>query len=206
MTQTTQQTQFLMVKGTDAINVQPSAVATYVAAGYRIVSMNYSEAGEGVDVTSQVLMVKGSDAIYVHPGSVPTYVALGYVKTKILYGASQTVVSVETGPLGFLDTPAFGSAEIGAVADTTVVVTFTTEITASNYATGVTITVDSAPVEIASATRQSDHTKVRYVIPAVTAGQVVLWSYDDATGLIESEVDGSPLDDVVDGAVTNTVA
>src|SRR5689334_16748490 len=125
----TQKTQFLMVKGSDAMNVQPESLATYQAAGWSIVDLKYSEGGEGLDVTSQVLMVKDSDAVHVRPGAVASYQAQGYRAVKIVYGAAATVVSTATGAhLTFLDTPAFASAEIGTVNETTVAVTFSTEV------------------------------------------------------------------------------
>ena len=202
----TQKTQFLMIKDSAAINVQPEDVAAYEADGWHITQIKYSEGGEGLDTTSQVLMVKESSAIYVRPALVASYQADGYRAAKIIYGTDEVIVSTETGSLAFLDTPAFSSAEIGTVNDTTLAVTFSTEVTAGDYSDGVTVEVDGSPVEISSATRQTDHTKVHYVIPAVVFGGVVTWSYDDLTGGIASEVDGSPLDDVTDGEVTNNVA
>ena len=200
-----QLTQFLVIKGSDSMHVHPDVLATYLADGWQAKGIRYSEGGEGLDVISLVLMVKQSDQIYVHPGDVAAYQNDGYQAHQVIYGADRVVLEKINSDLSFLDTPAFNSAEIGTVADTTVVVTFTTEITADDYAAGVTIKVDDVAAEIASATRQADHTVVHYVIPAVTSASVVTWEYDDATGEISSEVDGTILDDVTAQTVTNNV-
>lgn len=201
----TQSTQFLMKNGSAYMNVLAANLATYQAAGWSIVNIRYSEAGEGVDVTSLVLMVKGADAIYVHPGSVATYLTAGYQATKIIYGSSAVVVQKDGLNLSFLDTPGFGSAEVGAVLATTVAVTFSTEITSSDYKAGVIIKVNTVSKTISSATRQTDHKVVYYVIPAVANGETVTWEYAALTGVIASEVDGSPLEDVSAQSVTNNV-
>jgi len=200
-----QLTQFFMTKGSQSMHVQPAALATYQAAGWEVKGIRYSEGGEGLDTTSQVLMVKGPVFIYVRPGAVASYQALGYAATKIIYGATGHTLVDEGGNLVFLDTPAFSSAEIGTVAATTVVVVFSTEIHAGDYALGVTIKVDTVAQEIASATRQADHKTVHYVIPAVTSASAVTWAYDDDTGGIISEQDSTPLDDVAAQEVTNNV-
>jgi len=201
----TQKTQFLMVKESAAMHVQPEGVDAYLADGWAIVDIKYSEGGEGVDTTSQVLMVKDSIGIRVRPASVATYQQQGYRAVEIKYGTDGIVISDRTGVLTFLDTPSFASAEVGTVDATTLVVVFSTEVTADDYAAGVTIEVDEEEVEISSATRQTDHTTVHYVIPAVENGAEVTWSYDDDTGGIVSEVDSTPLDDVSAGEVTNNV-
>lgn len=201
----TQLTQLLVTKGSDAMHVQPASLAAYQAAGWQVKGVRYSEGGEGLDTTSLVLMVKSPDSIFVFPGSVASYLAQGYHVEKIRYGSAGLLLLNDRGDVVFLDTPAFGSAEIGTVADTTVVVTFTTEVSAADYAAGVTIKVDDVAAEIASATRQADHTIVHYVIPAVTSESVVTWEYDDDTGGLVSANDGVPLDDVAAQTVTNNV-
>jgi hypothetical protein len=202
----TQLTQFLVTKGELSIHVHPASLAAYLAAGYVIQEVQYSEGAEAVDDATQFLLTLGSASIHVKADDLQSYLSAGWAITKILYGASQTPVFATAAPISFLDIPAFSSAEVGDVAATKVVVTFTTEVSASNYATGVTIKVDDVSKTISAATRQTDHKVVHYTIPAVAFGEVVTWSYDDATGLIRSEVDESPLDDVTDGAVTNNVA
>ena len=188
------------------MHVQPDALATYEADGWTVKGIRYSEGGESPpDVTSLVLMVKGDDRIYVRPGSVAAYRVAGYSPAQIIYGADALLINAQAGNLVFLDTPAFGAAEIGTVNATTVAVTFTTEVSASDFAAGVTIEVDDTPVEIASATRQADHLVVYYVIPEVAFGSTVTWAYDDDTGGIVSENDGVPLDDVAAETVTNNV-
>lgn len=104
--------------------------------------------------------------------------------------------------------PEFDSAEIGAVLDTTVAVTFTTKVDAAgnDFSTGVTIKVNGSDAVIASGTRQADHHIVYYVIPAVDANDVVTWEYDDATGLIVNEDDGGIMATLAAQPVTNTVA
>lgn len=198
-----QKTQFYMTKDGASMNVQPTDLATYIAAGWSIAGIRYSEGGEGVDANSQILMRKGDVSIYVRAAAVADYLDAGYTAEKVLYGSGQTEV---LGTLEFLDTPTFSSAEVGTVAATKVAVTFSTEIVADDYAAGVTIEVDDAAAEISAAERQSDHTVVHYTIAAVAFGEVVTWSYDDASGGIKSEVDGSIMDDVSDGEVTNNVA
>jgi len=200
-----QLTQFLLTKGAASMNVQPDALATYQAADWQIDGIRYSEGGEGLDTTSQVLMVKEPDRIHVRPGAVAAYRALGYQAKELIYGASGPTLSDLGGSLGFLDTPAFGSAEIGTVDAVTLAVTFSTEVAAEDFAAGVTIEVDDTPVEIASATRQADHTIVYYVIPEVAFGSDVTWAFDDDTGGIVSANDGVPLDDVAEQEVTNNV-
>ncbi|HEY6073183.1 MAG TPA: hypothetical protein VIV15_07270, partial [Anaerolineales bacterium] len=198
----TQATQFLMVNGSQAMHVLAADVDTYLAAGWTIVNIHYSEGGEGEDTTSLILMVNGTDAIYVRAASVQSYQAQGYLARKIIYGASQIIFEGAGRDLLYLDVPAFSSAEVGTVDATTLAVTFSTEVASDDFTAGVTIEVDDTPIEITSATRQADHKVVYYVIPAVAFGEVVTWSYDDLTGEIASEVDGSPLDDVTDGEVT----
>lgn len=200
-----QLTQLLMTKDGASMNVQSDDVATYEAAGWQVQGIRYSEGGEGLDTTSQVLMVLGADSIRVRPGAVANYRAQGYHVEEILYGSAGIRIPLQGNNLTFLDTPAFGSAEIGTVAATTVVVTFTTEVTSDDFTAGVTIKVDDVAAVIDSATRQADHKVVHYVIPEVTSANVVTWEYDDATGGISSEVDSTILDDVAAQTVTNNV-
>lgn len=84
----TQQTQFLMTKNGDIINITSGDLATYLAAGWTPVNIRYSEGGEESDTVSQVLMTNGSDAIRVLPDSVLTYEAQGYTAREIRYGAN----------------------------------------------------------------------------------------------------------------------
>src|SRR5258708_143319 len=102
----TQQTQFLMKKGSDTININSENLATYLTAGYVPVSIRYSGGGEESDLISQVLMIKGTDAIRVLPDSVLTYENLGYVVYEILYGANAlkipSIVVDETNTLPYV--------------------------------------------------------------------------------------------------------
>jgi hypothetical protein len=104
--------------------------------------------------------------------------------------------------------PEFQSAEIGTVNGYTVVVTFDSDISASNYATGVTIKANNVSQTITSATRQANHAIVRYVIPIPYHGNgdTLTWEYDADTGNIEGESGGVPLADVTAQAVTNNIA
>lgn len=101
--------------------------------------------------------------------------------------------------------PQFSSAEIGNVNASTVVVTFDQDVTASNYATGVTIKVGGVSQTISSATRQANHAVVHYVIPVLWhgSGDSVTWEYTG--GNIAGESGGASLETVTAQAVTNNV-
>jgi hypothetical protein len=201
----TQATQFLMVKDSALINVLADDLATYLSAGWAILHMRYSEGGEGLDTTSLVLMVKESDAIYVRPGAVANYRANGYIVAQVIYGSEAISILAHNANLVFLDTPAFGNAEIGTVAATTLVVTFSTEVASADFMDGVTIKINTVSQTIESATLQADQFTVYYVIPAVINGDTVTWEYAQASGSIVSAVDGSLLEDVSAQEVTNNV-
>jgi len=200
-----QLTQLLMVKDSALMNVHPDALGTYQADGWQVIGIRYSEGGEGLDTTSQVLMVSAFDSIRVRPGAVASYLAQGYRVEEILYDSAGLLIRNEGRNLVFLDTPSYASAEIGAVDATTLVVTFSTEVASDDFTAGVTIKVDDVAVVIDTATRQDDHKVVHYVIPEVAFGEVVTWEYDDLTGGIASEVDGTILDDVTAQTVTNNI-
>lgn len=200
----TQLTQFLVEKASARINVQPSVLATYLAAGWAIIGLEYSEGAESVDNNTQFLMVKGPEQIHAKAKDVQTYQAAGWTISRVFYGSAQTEVNVQD--ITYLDVPALASAEIGAVAATKVVVTFSTEVSASNYATGVTIKVNTVSKTISAAQRQTDHKVVHYTIPEVIYGDAVTWEYSSATGLMLSENDSSPLDSISAQEVTNNVA
>jgi hypothetical protein len=102
--------------------------------------------------------------------------------------------------------PEFDSAEVGTVDATTVAVTFDSDVVATNYATGVTIKVNNVAQAISSATRQTDHSVVYYVIPAVISTDTVTWAYSATTGVIKAALDNSALATVAAQAVTNNVS
>jgi len=104
-------------------------------------------------------------------------------------------------------TPTFLSSEIGTVNASTLVVTFNSDISASNYGTGVTIKVNSVATTITSATRQANHAIVRYVIPVLYhgSGDVVTWEYNAAVGNIVGEVGSIALANVSAQTVTNNI-
>ncbi len=101
--------------------------------------------------------------------------------------------------------PQFSAAEIGTVNASTVAVTFDSNVSASNYATGVTIKVNGTATSITSATRQANHAIVYYVIPVLWhgSGDTVTWEYASGSGNIVSESDSTPLGDVSAQSVTN---
>ena len=102
--------------------------------------------------------------------------------------------------------PDYSSGEVGAVAATTVVVVFSENVYATNYATGVTIKINGSAQVISSATRQTSKDTVHYVIPAADANDVVTFEYSATTGLIVSEDDAEPIETIAAQTVTNTVA
>jgi len=104
-------------------------------------------------------------------------------------------------------TPTYSSSEIGTINAYTIPVTFSEDISASNYAAGVTIKVNGVSTTITSATRQSNHAIVRYVIPVLYhgSGDVVTWEYNSAVGNIVSEDDATALGNVPAQTVTNNI-
>ena len=99
----------------------------------------------------------------------------------------------------------FSAGHIGDVATTTVEVHFSGNVNASNYSAGVTIRVNSVAQTISSATRQSDHTQVFYVIAGtVDVDDVVTFQYDDATGDYQDDL-GAQMDDIAATQTTNYV-
>lgn len=99
--------------------------------------------------------------------------------------------------------PLYSSGEIGTVDASTVVITFDQNITASNYATGVTIKVNTVTQVISSATRQANHAIVYYVIPEAEEGDTVTWQYTG--GNIAAEDDATALATVTAQNVTNNI-
>jgi hypothetical protein len=117
----------------------------------------------------------------------------------LLLGAGQQTTSIA--PVA----PLFDSAEVGTVDASTVVDAFDQDISASNYSDGVTIKVNGSGVTISSATRQSNHAIVYYVIPVLWhgSGDAVTWEYAKVSGDIVAEDDSTPLGDVSAQSVTN---
>src|SRR3970282_1449284 len=101
--------------------------------------------------------------------------------------------------------PLYSSSEIGTVNGYTVVVTFIMDISASNYATGVTIKENGVATTITSATRQANHAVVHYEIPIPWhgSGDVITWEYTG--GNIVSEADATVLGTVTAQTVTNNI-
>lgn len=101
--------------------------------------------------------------------------------------------------------PQFSAAEVGTVNALTVVVTFDSNISASDYSAGVTIKVNGTSTSITSATRQANHAIVYYVIPVLWhgSGDTVTWEYASGSGNIVAESDSTLLGDVSAQSVTN---
>jgi hypothetical protein len=101
----------------------------------------------------------------------------------------------------------FSNAEVGNVGSSTVVVTFTRQIQATNAKTGVTIKVNGGGVTISTGTIQADKHIVRYALAAPVAfGDVVTWEYNASTGNILDYVTSVALATVSAKSVTNNVA
>ncbi len=79
--------------------------------------------------------------------------------------------------------PQVNSAEIGDLANTIVVVTFSQYIVSSNYSMGVTIKVDGVPTIISNTSIQSDHLVVFYTLSAGgKSNSVVNYVYSNVVG------------------------
>jgi hypothetical protein len=104
--------------------------------------------------------------------------------------------------------PTFVSEEVGTVNATTVEATFSVNLdaTGSDFKTGFTIKVDGSTVAIGTGTRQANHAKIRFTVPAVTNGQVVTIAYAHPTGVVFNEADGGFMATFTAQAVTNNVA
>ena len=105
--------------------------------------------------------------------------------------------------------PAYSESEIGDVTSTIVEVTFDRDIFSplSDYKAGFTIKVDAVGEPIATGTRQTNHAIVHYeMAPAViTPASVITVEYDDASGDIEAESDGTPMLDISAQSTVNYV-
>lgn len=88
----TQETQFLMIKGSDARNVLASDLETFLADGWTAFSVSYVDP-DASDTESLLLMAKDTDAIYIRPSDYSAYSAQGYHDVKMLYGAGRTLVT-----------------------------------------------------------------------------------------------------------------
>jgi hypothetical protein len=105
---------------------------------------------------------------------------------------------------------AFVSGEVGAVGFAHVVVTFSDEVLASNYATGVTIEVNgggiNGPATISSAVRQAGNKVVWYILSVqVPMGATVTWEYNAAVGNYTNLSSTYALPTTSAQAITNTV-
>lgn len=104
--------------------------------------------------------------------------------------------------------PSYVSSEEGDVTNFTVAVQFSEDVVSptSDYSSGVTIKINSLAIIIDSATRQTDHSIVYYVLnSAADANDDITWEYSDILGNIESEDDGVQLGDTTPQTVINNV-
>lgn len=90
----------------------------------------------------------------------------------------------------------FSSGEAGDTGTTTIEVTFTDNVTATDYKAGVTIKVNAVSQTINTATRQADHRVVHYVIAAAAdVNDTITWEYSAGGGDYQDD-NGDPLGDV----------
>jgi hypothetical protein len=102
--------------------------------------------------------------------------------------------------------PAYVSSEIGTVNATTLVLTLSENVVATNYASGFTIKVAGVSRTISSATRQATHSIIRFVLgSAVTTGQTVTIEYNSSSGGIISQTGSVYMADVSAQTATNNV-
>jgi len=102
--------------------------------------------------------------------------------------------------------PMFTQGEVGNINASTVIVTFDQTIKASNYLSGAIIKVNTVPATINSGVRETDKTKVRYVLSVAVDGiDAVTYAYNAIDGFIENEM-GIQVPDVADTPLTNNVA
>lgn len=89
------------------------------------------------------------------------------------------------------NTPAFASAEIGAVNTTTLVLTLSRAVNSAtaDYKTGFTITKNGIVQTITSATLEAgNHAKIDFVVPASNGTDVWTIAYDATTGNLRDEL------------------
>lgn len=121
---------------------------------------------------------------------------------QVTHGPSGEKISTGQGT-----TPVLVSATIEDAADTIIVATFDKDLNSVGdaYATGFSCKVATVARVINSAARQADNAVVHFTLAsAVTAGQAVELSYNNATGNLESDT-GGELQSFTDTAVTNNV-
>lgn len=130
---------------------------------------------------------------------------VGRVHDFDVTGGSNLIVreiGVHSGPTS---PPTLQSAEVGMVSAATVVATFSQEVKAPDYATGITIEIDDAPATISGATRQSSRAIVHYILSdPVLEGEDVTISYSAIDGFMTNEF-GDHLADITEQEVVNHV-
>ncbi len=151
-----------------------------------------------VDDASNYLV---GDAVY---GTVDSYVGRNS-NTFTKNGGSNFACS-RLGTLVPTTAPTLASAEIGNVADDTVVLVFSENVKAPSFSTGLSVEVNASSATISSVTRQSTKTTLHAVLSgAVISSDTVTVSYAAVDGFIESAA-GIDLASITDFAVTNNVA
>lgn len=102
--------------------------------------------------------------------------------------------------------PNYTSSEIGNVDDTTVALTLSENVVSNDYSLGFTIKVDGVTGIVSSATRQSTHSIIYFVLAsAVTHGQAVTIEYDSTSGGIISETGSVYMETFSAQSVTNNI-
>lgn len=101
--------------------------------------------------------------------------------------------------------PTFSRADAGDIGTTTIEVTFTQNVTATNYVSGVTIKLNAVSKTINSGTRQANKAIVHYVIDtAADVNDTLTWEYAEASGDYEND-DGIPMPDQAASSVNNWI-
>jgi hypothetical protein len=119
---------------------------------------------------------------------------------SVAVGGTVTITGVTESGSG---APAYDSAV--TLTGTTFSVTFSEKVVSSDFALGVTVNVNAAPVVVASAVKQAAGNVVIYTIPAFAKGDVITWAYDANTGDIADQTDGTVLATVTAKTVTNSL-
>lgn len=104
-----------------------------------------------------------------------------------------------------LTPPEFLSGEEGDVTHATLVVTFSENVSASDYALGVTVKYDAVSQTISSATRQTNEAIVHYLLSAdPITDDTITWEYSDTVGDYQDAA-GNQMGDRAASACTNNI-
>lgn len=142
---------------------------------------------------------KATGVIHIHKSESATG---NYLPVNKIGGTGLTLMNMN----GLGLAPVLLDAEIGLVNASTVAITFSEGVKASNYQTGVTIKKNGVTQTISSATRQSTKSIVYYLLSAPVIGtDLIVFSYDALDGFIQSE-SGGQLGTITDDLVTNNLS